>query len=113
MNLLSKKQLKLLLLLLSSAAKNNGEGKLERETIDNSADIYFSGDDLFVICRMLKRFGLGSLTCCDNNRKKILPCLGKDWKNLPIGIRFSDFEIGANNGKTQKTNRRNNEQYEV
>ncbi len=87
-NLLSKKQLKLLLLLVASAAKNNGKGELKHETIENFAGVYFSGEDLFVVCQSLKRFGWGKLTCCEQKNPKIPPCLGENWKDLPIGISF-------------------------
>lgn len=113
MNRLSERQLKLLL-LLSAAAKNNGKGELELETIKNCANICFGGEDLFVVCQTLKKLGWGKLTCCKCNYIRIPPCLRKNWKNLLIGIEFS-FERRMKNGKTQKTNRdrKNNRQYEM
>ncbi len=87
-SVLSKEQLELLLLLVASAAKNNGKGKLERETIGNFADVCFNGEDLFVLCQNLMRFGYGRLTCCREDNPKTPPCLTDNWKNLPIGVIF-------------------------
>ncbi|MDD5454592.1 MAG: hypothetical protein PHW62_03740 [Candidatus Ratteibacteria bacterium] len=90
-NALSESQLKVLLLLVASAVKNGGKGKLERETIESFADICFNGEDLFIVCQNLKRFGLGKLTCCNQKNPGISPCLGENWKDLSIGISFSNF----------------------
>ena len=89
-DVLSVRELTALLLLVVVAMKNDGSGKFESKTIKNLADKYFSGKDLFVICRILKRFHWGRLTCCKERNSKNPPCLSENWKDLPIGISFSD-----------------------
>lgn len=88
---LSSEQLDLFLLLFVSAAKNNGEGKLKRETLENLTDISFNGEDLFILCRELKKLGCGKLTCCNQKNPRVFPCLEEGWETLPIGIEFFDW----------------------
>lgn len=87
-NFLSKNQLNILILLIATARKNNGSGKLEPETIKNLAGEYFNGEDLFVICQILKRFGWGELACCKEENPRNPPCLTENWQNLNIGVEF-------------------------
>ncbi|MCK4904761.1 hypothetical protein KAS42_00760 [bacterium] len=89
-NILSGKELTALLLLVVVAVENNGTGKFKPETIKKFADKYFSGKDLLVICKLLRKFGWGRLTCCKQNNPQNPPCLSEKWKDLPIGISFSD-----------------------
>lgn len=89
-DILSRKQLTVLLLLIVVAVENNGKGEFKPETIKNFADKYFSGEDLFVICQILKRFKWGRLTCCKEKNPEIPPCLTENWRDLHIGVEFSD-----------------------
>jgi hypothetical protein len=89
-DVLSRKQLTVLLLLVVVAVENNGKGEFEPETIKKFAGKYFSGEDLFVICQILKRFGWGRLTCCKGENPETPPCLTENWKDLHIGVEFYD-----------------------
>ena len=90
LEILSERELKILLLLVTAAEENNGMGEIEPEIIQNSVEEYSFGRNLFVVCQILKNLGWGRLTCCKGQNSKKLPCLGEDWKNLHIGVVFSE-----------------------
>ena len=88
---LTKKQLKILLLLIVCARENNGKGKIDFRTVENLAGESICGEDLFVVCRIIKKSGWGELTCCKGKSTGCAVCLGKDRHSMNIEVDFGIY----------------------
>ena len=100
---LTKKQLKILLLLIVCARENNGNGKVNFKTIENFAGECVCGEDLFAVCRIIKKSGWGELTCCKGESAECAVFLCKDMHSMNIEVKFWDFWDDTKKRKNGKT----------